>query len=207
MKSKEMPTEIIMVVDKSGSMDILAKDTIDGYNRFISEQKEKKVNANINTLFFDTTHGWFQKGVPVEDARRLDADSYRPEGGTSLNDAIGRAYHLLEYKNPKRAIVVIITDGEENSSKEITQSTAKNMLADIQRKDFKVLYLAANQDAFKVGASFGIQLQGVANIPFNSKGINTAYASASTMASNYASTGHVGYANLQNLVDSKLEGK
>lgn len=198
-----MTTEIVVVIDKSGSMQSLANDTIGGYNKFLEDQIRNEIDANISVLLFDTEHKWFQGNVPLNKAKKLDRDNYSPSGGTSLNDAIGRAWHVLEFKNPEKAIVVIITDGEENSSRELVAGAAKEMLSKMQKRDWRIVYLAANQDAFSTAKTYGINLQGVANIAPTSSGIQSAYFSASNSVSNYASGGTRGLVGTaQALVDA-----
>jgi hypothetical protein len=184
-------------------MATLANDTIGGYNSFLDEQIKNEIEANISVLFFDTGHSWWQSDVPLKKAKKLDKDSYVPAGGTALNDAIARAAHVLEFKNPKKAVVVIVTDGEENSSKETQPAAVKEMLAKMQAKDYRIIYLAANQDAFKTAANYGINLSGVANIRNDGIGTRSAYAAASGQTMNYLSNGMKGLVgNAQSLVDS-----
>ena len=187
-----MNTEIVVIIDKSGSMSSLTNDTIGGYNGFLEEQIKNEIQANVNVLFFNTKKTWFQTNTPIKEAKRLDRDNYKAEGGTALNDAVARAYYFLEHKNPEKAIVVIITDGVENASEEIKPNVIKGMLSKLQQKEYRIVYLAANQDAFATGNSLGIDSQCVANISGSGVGIRSAYAAASNATLSYASGGTKG---------------
>lgn len=200
-----MKTEIVVVIDKSGSMGTLANDVIGGYNSFLDEQIKNEIDANVSTLFFDTSLNWYERDVPLASAKKLNRDSYVPFGGTALNDAILRANAVLDFKSPERAVVVIITDGEENSSREAQPGAAKTAILNMQSKDYRVVFLAANQDAFKTGANYGVRQDAISNFDFNKKGIQGAFLTSASLASNYATKGAVGMSNAQAAYDNAVK--
>lgn len=158
-------TEIIAVIDKSGSMGAVQNDAIGGFNAFIKGQKKGPGKAVFTVVLFDTNYSFVCQGLPVERVRPLDGKTYFPSGCTALYDAVGRAIDetgkrlsdLREEERPEKVIMVILTDGEENSSKEYGRQQVMEKIArqrDVYKWEF--VFLGAGPEAMKGAAGMGI---------------------------------------------------
>lgn len=154
-------TEIVFILDRSGSMSSRKNDAEGGMNSFIAAQKELPGEANLTLIQFDDQYETVYKG-PLRNAPQF---TLIPRGWTALNDAIGRAIEetgtrlreMKEESRPGLVIFVILTDGEENSSREYSTEKIKSMIQHQESKySWKFTYLGANQDAFAVGGSYGM---------------------------------------------------
>lgn len=165
--------EILVIADRSGSMYSIEKDAIGGFNSFLKEQQEMEGEANLTLVLFNHDYDVKLESVPIREVKQIE--SLGATGSTAMNDAIGKALSGLFNRNPKRAIVCILTDGEENSSTEYTNSSVKELIQRAENeKEWKVVFLAANQDAFAEGSVRGISNN--FNFEATSKGISSAYA-------------------------------
>ena len=157
-------SEVICVVDRSGSMASVWDDTVGGINEFIKKQKEIPGKANLSLVFFDTEYDMPFDGVSVKDRvfdKPMTFADYAPRGGTALYDALGKAINAanarFEKNKPNKVIMCIVTDGHENSSREFTQESVKKLIEkQTSENDWEFVYLGANQDAFAVGGGIGI---------------------------------------------------
>lgn len=183
--SKRAPVEIVVIADRSGSMSSIKDDAIGGFNTFLSEQQALKGAANLTLVLFDNEYQVAVDSIPVKEVKPLDGSTFVPRGSTAMNDAIGRALSALEAKNPKRAIVCILTDGFENSSREFTTSQVKEKIKAAEDKGYQVVYLAANQDAFAVGSTLGIAAGSTVNFAATASGVRDAYKNVSLMSTSY----------------------
>lgn len=186
MKLKEQqPVEIVAILDRSGSMATIHDDSIGGFNSFLKDQQELDGAANLSVVLFDDQYEVLYDDVDVKKAKELDKKSYSLRGMTAMNDAIGKTLTKMFSENPEKAIIVILTDGQENSSKEFTTPQVKALIEKAQGKGWQVTFLAANQDAFATGVTYGIDLRNVANFKADSKGTMDAYATMSVASTNY----------------------
>lgn len=151
-----MATSIYFVLDRSGSMYSCIDDTIGGFNAFVSKQKKDNPDGMMNLFLFNDTVD-LKYSEPIRNVSLLNEETYFPVGPTALCDAIGRAIKSAEKDNAVKPIVVILTDGFENSSKAYTQNHI-NDLIEIKKKDhnWQFVFLAANQDAIQTAQKFGI---------------------------------------------------
>jgi hypothetical protein len=159
-------TSITVVLDKSGSMETARNDTIGGYNTFIEAQKALPGECEVTLIQFNHTREFTYKSVDVKSiVRGLTPAEYVPVGGTALLDAVGVAINekgaefaaLPEDKRPGKVMFVIITDGEENKSKDFSYDAIKKMIEHqktVYNWDFT--FLGANIDTFSVADSLGI---------------------------------------------------
>lgn len=184
-------TELVCILDRSGSMWNIAKDAIGGFNSFLSEQKEVEGDANITMAIFDHDYEVIHDNVNLEEVEELTSEVYYPRGGTALYDAIGRTMQSVgarlnetpEDERPENVIVAILTDGEENQSTEYSAEKIKEMIKHQEDKyDWTFMYLAANQDAFDVGRTFGMSDYNSINFNANSGGAKGAFTNM-TLAS------------------------
>lgn len=163
---KENLTEIIFIVDRSGSMSGIKSDVIGGYNSFIDEQRKvKDQEANITFIQFDDKYEKLYESVDINEIKNLSDATYIPRGMTALYDAIGktivetgeRLSNMPETERPSKVLVVIITDGYENSSQEYSQSKIKEMISHQETKySWDFIFIAANIDLDKVSRDIGI---------------------------------------------------
>ena len=172
-------TEMVFILDKSGSMHGLEKDTIGGFNSMISKQKKLDGKCLVSCVMFDNSCEVVFDREPLEDIRDMTDDDYVPGGCTALIDALGGAIkhignihkYIREEDVPEHTIFVIITDGMENASHKYTSDKVKKMVKKAEKeKGWKFLYLAANIDAVKTGSVIGIKEDRAVNYKASSKG-------------------------------------
>ena len=157
-------TEIIYVLDRSGSMGHLTGDTIGAYNSYLDEQKSFDGQTRITTVLFDDKYELLFNGVKLEDAY-IDHEKYFVRGMTALYDALGktildvgaRLSKTPESERPEKVIFIITTDGYENASKEFTKSRVKEMIEHQQSKySWEFLFFGANIDSAETASSIGV---------------------------------------------------
>lgn len=163
---KQDLTQITIVLDRSGSMVAVCDATISGFNEFVEGQKKAPGDANLTLIQFDTENPYevvFDRAIA--EVPKLTAETYVPRGGTPLHDAIGQAITKLgaklksmsEVERPAKVVVVVMTDGMENSSREYRAPQIAEMIKH-QREVYKweFLFLGANQDAILTGERLNI---------------------------------------------------
>jgi uncharacterized protein YegL len=162
-------TDITLVVDRSGSMAHVKEDAEGGVNTFISEQGKEPGEALLTLVQFDTEYEFLHKGMPIQQVPQYELI---PRGMTALLDAVGKAINetgerlakIDEGDRPGLVIFVVMTDGQENSSKEFTKAQLKKMIEKQQNEfNWHFTFLGANQDAFTEAGGMGIHKDGVAN--------------------------------------------
>lgn len=155
-------SDVTLVVDRSGSMEVCREDAEGGVNQFIRDQKEQKGDCTFTLVQFDTKYEFVHKGVPVEEVGPFELV---PRGRTALLDAVGQAINetgerlaaMVEEHRPGLVVFVIVTDGQENSSREFTWAQIKRMIERQEREySWKFTFLGANQDAFVEAEGIGI---------------------------------------------------
>jgi len=169
-------TDITLVVDRSGSMEQVREDAEGGVNSFIAQQAKEPGEALLTLVQFDTEYEFLHKGIPVSQAPKYELV---PRGMTALLDAVGRAINetgerlskMDEQDRPGLVVFVVMTDGLENSSKEFSKATIKEMIERQQDKyNWHFTFLGANQDAFAEAGSMGIHAAGAANYAIDKVG-------------------------------------
>ena len=165
-------TEIVFILDRSGSMSGLEADTIGGYNSLIQKQKKEEGEAYISTVLFDDVSEVLYDRVPLSDIGLMTDKEYYVRGCTALLDAIGGAIHHIgnvhkyarEEDRPEKTLFIITTDGQENSSKNYTYDKVKRMVERQKEKfGWEFLFLGANIDAVAEAKKFGIREDRAAN--------------------------------------------
>lgn len=189
-------TEIIVVLDRSQSMETLRSETIAGFNRFIDDQKKAKGSAKLTLVQFNHNYLPIYVGMELHRAPLLCWQNYVPAGWTALLDAIGRTIDetgarfraMPERHRPGKVVFVVITDGLENMSKEFTRPRVFEMI-EHQRKHYswEVVFLGANQDAIAEGASIGVNIDNSMTVADNATGTQCMYASVSDNLMRYRS--------------------
>ena len=166
-------TDITLVIDRSGSMEEIHSDAEGGVNAFIREQSQQQGEALLTLVQFDDEHEFVHRGIPV---KQVPAYTLVPRGGTALLDAVGRAINqtgerlarMPEADRPGLVILVIVTDGEENASREFSKVRIKKMIQRQQQKyNWHFTFLGADQDAFAEAGGIGIPANGAANFAKN----------------------------------------
>lgn len=182
------PVEIVMIVDKSGSMQSLVNDVVGGFNRFVDEQKAVPGDAVLTLVQFDTGYAVTIDKAALQSIAPLTAANYVPGGGTALLDAVGKAVTALRDRTEKsdKAIVCIMTDGQENSSHEYTKSAIKALIESMRaERGWEFSFVGANQDAFAEAGALGISQGTTANFAANAAGMRGATATLSAYTTNY----------------------
>lgn len=185
-------TELVFILDKSGSMRGLEKDTIGGYNSMLEKQKAEKGSAHVTTVLFDTHVELLHDRLPLGCVKPLTEKEYCVGGKTALLDAVGTTIQRInEIQNAEpeesragKVIFVITTDGFENASRKFTYPILKNLIESQQKElGWEFMFLGANMDAVSEAGKLGIQPDRAASFVNDSIGIATNYASVSMAVS------------------------
>jgi len=150
-------TKIYVILDKSGSMENCRTDTIDGFNLFVSKQMEEKSDsAYLSLILFSNIYEIHYESKRLEDVPKLTWQTFVPYGTTALLDAIGRTVNEIQQWEGENIILVIITDGEENSSSRYSKSQVNDLIGEKKAKGWEFVFLGANQDAIQEAGKLGI---------------------------------------------------
>lgn len=187
---KSLDTHYLLVLDRSGSMSSCWNSTISGLNEQLGtirhlEEKYPEQRYFVSLVVFDTEIDTIMENKPISEVKDFDGTEFRPRGGTALHDAIGVGIsNLRTYLDKKdkgsdsisTALVVIMTDGEENSSKEHSANTIKKLIDELNETDaWTFSYMGANQDAVLTASSFGIGAGNSLNYASTTAGASVAY--------------------------------
>lgn len=176
---KKNLTEIVFILDRSGSMSGLEADTIGGFNSMIEKQKKADGDALISTVLFDNTSEVIHDRISVQNIKPMTDSDYTARGCTALLDAIGGAIHHIgnvhKYARtedvPEHTLFVITTDGMENASRRYNSEKVKKMIERQKEKyGWEFLFLGANIDAVETARSFGISGDRAVNYHSDSEG-------------------------------------
>lgn len=182
------PTEIVIVLDRSGSMDNIAKATVEGLNTFIKEQKGAEGEAYMTLVQFDDRYEVDYKSKNINEVEDLiNGVTYIPRGTTALFDSIGRTINEIN-STSNDVIFVIITDGHENSSKEFNRDTVFKKIEEKKSNGWNFIYLGANQDAISAASSLGISKDFSIDFNSNTGSVNASYSNISNKLSSYRSS-------------------
>lgn len=186
-------TEIVAILDKSGSMEPLTNDTIGGFNGFLKEQKDVPGEAILTTVLFNDSYTLLHDRVNIKDVKPISKKEYVAGGSTALLDALGKTikdiglklHNTAEKDRPSKVIFFIITDGEENTSTEFTNDTVKEMV-ELQKNTYKwdFIFLGANIDSFSAAANIGIDADFACDIAGDGEGIKLAEEAMSVAVMN-----------------------
>ena len=177
-------TELVFILDRSGSMSGLEADTIGGFNSMIEKQKREPGEALVSTVLFDHESAVLHDRVPLGRVAPMTARDYSVRGSTALLDAIGGAIHHIgnvhKYARPEdvpeHTLFVITTDGMENASHRYDSDTVKYMIERQKTKyKWEFLFLGANIDAIETARRFGIDASHAVNYHADHKGTQLNY--------------------------------
>lgn len=181
---KKNLTEIVFILDRSGSMSGLEADTIGGFNAMIEKQKKAVGEALVSTVLFDNTSEVIHDRIDVQKIKAMTDAEYSVRGCTALLDAIGGAIHhignIYKYARaedvPEHTLFVITTDGMENASRHYDSEKVKAMIERQKGKyGWEFLFLGANIDAVETARHFGINEDRAVNFHCDSKGTQLNY--------------------------------
>jgi hypothetical protein len=189
----EETTEIICVIDRSTSMSGLVESTIEGYNAFIVEQRNAPGKASVTTCLFDgqssTPYELICEGEDIHKTKFLDGNSYRCKGTTALLDALGltiqnvRARHEKNGK-PDKVVVLVMTDGHENASKDFKKSAVLETVKELREKEkWAFVFSGANIDSFGEAGGLGMSSGNTMNYVNSTAGVKSAYSKLSKSVS------------------------
>ena len=187
-------TELVFILDRSGSMAGLEKDTIGGFNAMLARQKQEPDDAVVSTVLFDNVSQVIHDRVPLDRAPELTEKEYFVRGSTALLDAVGGAIHHIgnvhKYARPKdrpeKTLFVITTDGMENASRQYSYDRVKQMIARQKEKyGWEFLFLGANIDAAREASRFGIAQNCAANYHADHQGTGVIYEAVSETVCNF----------------------
>ena len=177
-------TELVFILDRSGSMSGLEADTIGGFNSMITKQKKGEREAIVSTVLFDDQAEVLHDRIDIDKIELMNDQQYYVRGCTALLDAVGGAIHHIgnvhkytrEEDRPEKTLFIITTDGMENSSRRYDYDRVKNMVErQKERFGWEFIFLGANIDAVEVAGRFGIKANRAVNYECDSEGTKLNY--------------------------------
>lgn len=192
-------TEIVILIDKSGSMASFSEDTIQGVNSLITKQKAEDGNANLSMVFFNNAISTFRWRDPMRDVELITNNEYHPSGSTSLLDAIGCTVKEMvsslhfepSFKRSDAVLFFILSDGYENSSQLYTYTQVRQMITQQTKNNWKFVFMGADVDIMKVGDELGIERENRFAFEKSSLGIHTNFEDMNEMSTNMRKSGNV----------------
>lgn len=185
-------TELVFILDKSGSMSGLESDTIGGYNAMLKKQQKEPGEAIVTTVLFDDTYELLHDRINIKGIRPITEEEYFVGGSTALLDAIGKTLHKIgnaqrhtsEEQRADKVMFVITTDGMENASREYAYEKIKEMIERQKGKyGWEIIFLGANIDALSTAARVGISADRTANYHADGEGTRLNYEAVSNAVS------------------------
>ena len=185
-------TELVFILDMSGSMADMKSDTIGGFNSMLNEQKEKEGECFVTTVLFNTEYRTIHDRLPLEKVPEMTKKDYVPQSCTALIDAIGQTIdhignvhrYIRSEDVPAHTLFVIMTDGLENASRNYTSTKVKQMIEDRKKySGWEFVFIGANIDAVETARHFGIHEDHAVDYFCDSEGSDVVYKSVSKLAS------------------------
>ena len=177
-------TELVFILDRSGSMSGFEADTIGGFNATIEKQKEQEGKVYVSTVLFDNDSEVIHDRIDINEIKPMTRRDYQVRGCTALLDAIGGAIHHIgnihKYARPEdvpeHTVFVITTDGMENASQRYSSDRIKEMIKrQTQKYGWEFIFLAANIDAVETAENIGIRRERAANYRQTKEGVGRSY--------------------------------
>ena len=185
-------TELVFILDRSGSMGGLEKDTIGGFNAMIEKQKKEEGECFVSTVLFDHKREVLHDRLKLSEIKPLTDEDYTVRGSTALYDAVGFSIRHIEgihkYARaedvPEKTLFVITTDGMENASREYSRSQIKKLIEEKKEKNgWEFLFIGANIDATETAEEIGINREYAVNYIADSRGTNAIFRGISCAVS------------------------
>lgn len=192
-------TELVFILDRSGSMSGLESDTIGGFNGMIAQHRSEGGDVLVSTVLFDHEHEVVHDRVRIADVPALTSKEYYTRGCTALLDAMGDAIHHIKnvhkYARPEdrpaRTMFIITTDGMENSSTRYTADQVRAMVKQQEEAGWAFVFLGANIDAVEVAGGLGIRPEFAAEFACDAAGVRENFASLGAMTCAFSAVGEV----------------
>ena len=214
---KKNLTELVFILDKSGSMSGLEKDTIGGFNSLLEQQRKVDGECVITTVLFDNRYELLHDRIDIRAVQPITGKEYFVGGSTALLDAIGRTIHKIDtaQKNTtedyraEKVMFVIITDGEENASRHFSSAQIRQMIQhQKERYGWEFIFLGANIDAVETAGRFGIDADRAVDYVPDGEGTELNFRMMSETVATFRECGAVPTACLDEIrEDMKKRGK
>ncbi|MBQ6152722.1 MAG: hypothetical protein IJJ15_03150 [Ruminococcus sp.] len=202
MTNKNNITELVFILDRSGSMAGLESDTIGGFNSLIEKQKKEDGDCFVTTVLFDHEYFMLHDRLKLSEIPTLTEKDYQVRGCTALIDAIGKSVKHIEQVHryqreedvPSHTMFVITTDGLENASKEFSSDEVKQLIEQHKEKDqWEFLFIGANIDAVETARHYGISEDRAVRYHADTKGTDVLYAAVGEAVSDVRARGRVSH--------------
>jgi len=177
-------TQVIAIMDRSGSMYGLIGDMVGAFNDFIKDLRKDNIKSDITLVSFDTIHETVFDKISTKDIKELTTEMVKPRGGTALYDAIGTA--VSRAKDSSKTIVMVLTDGYENSSKEYTCEAIKKLIKEKESIGWQFNFVGAGIDAFPEAAAIGISISNTIQVAKTKEGMADTRSYLSSVTTAYA---------------------
>ena len=177
-------TELVFILDRSGSMTSMVDDVIGGFNDMIARQQEEPGEAYVTTVLFSTESSMLHDRLPLKDVKPMTRRDFRVGGGTALMDAVGwTVKHIADIHRyarkedvPSRTLFVITTDGMENASRQYNAREIRRLISQQRREaDWEFLFLGATIDAVETARQYGIPAERAAQWRADGEGARCSY--------------------------------
>lgn len=177
-------TEVVFILDKSGSMSGLEKDTIGGFNSLIEKQRKEPGEAIVSTVLFSDNSTVIHNRMNIKEIPLLTSKEYYVSGCTALLDAVGNAINYINKKHneanedevPEKTLFIITTDGLENASREFTYKKVKNLIENMKEQHkWEFIFLGANIDTVTEARKFGIDADNAVSYNCDVTGVELNY--------------------------------
>jgi hypothetical protein len=183
-------------------MTSVADDAIGGFNKFLEEQQKLDGKANMTLAQFDNIYEMLYNGVDIKDVKPYTKETYIPRGMTALYDAVGktitdvhaRLMKVSETERTKKVLMMILTDGHENASREYSMDSVKKLVDSRKSDGWEFVFIGAGLDKFDVtsiGTSIGVNASNTLSFDRSSRGMAVMYNSMSKMSASYRSSGDI----------------
>ena len=215
MEKKNNITELVFIIDRSGSMSGLEKDTIGGFNSMIEKQRKEEGECYVSTVLFDHETKVLHDRVKLSEVRPMTEEDYTVRGTTALIDALGGAIHHIgnihKYARPEdvpaHTMFVITTDGMENASRRYTSDQVKQKIERQKEKyGWEFIFIGANIDAVETAARYGIDSDRAVNYRADKKGTKVMYEAVANAVSYVRDCGGIS-SDWKNYVDEDYKNR